>query len=138
MSEQRSGGCQCGQVRYEIAGEPLALAVCHCSDCKRQSGSAFGMSLITPKDLLQVEGRTKSFRRKAASGGELECVFCPECGTRLYHVPTALGPVVNVKAGTLDDTSGLVPNMHVWGKRRLPWVAVPEGVPCFDEQPKRG
>ena len=39
------GGCQCGEVRYRLIGEPIFLAVCHCTDCKHQSGSAFGMSL---------------------------------------------------------------------------------------------
>ena len=45
----RTGGCQCGEVRYECEGEPLALYVCHCRECRRQSASAFGISLIVPR-----------------------------------------------------------------------------------------
>lgn len=138
MSDERIGGCQCGDVRYTIRGEPLGLAVCHCSECQRQSGSAFGMSMIVPREAFSVTGETRSFTRKTDAGGELECVFCPRCGTRLYHSPSRLGAVLNVKAGTLDDTSGLAPSAHVWTKRRQPWVVIPEGVPCFEEQPVLG
>jgi hypothetical protein len=137
VPDERTGGCQCGKIRYAIAGEPLALAVCHCRECQRQSGSAFGMSLVVARDALRVTGETKSFTRKADSGSEVECVFCPGCGTRLYHLPSALG-TVNVKAGTLDDTAALEPVMHVWVQRRQPWVVIPEGARCFEGQPVRG
>ena len=40
-----NGGCQCGQIRYEVSGEPIVLYRCHCTECQRQSGSAFGMSM---------------------------------------------------------------------------------------------
>ena len=56
-----TGGCQCGAVRYEIAAEPLTVYVCHCRECRKQSASAFGISLLVPRDalrLLQGEVRT--------------------------------------------------------------------------------
>ncbi len=136
MGDTREGGCQCGAVRYRVAGEPVVLAVCHCSECQRQSGSAFGMSLIVPKQSFQLlSGETKTFTRKAASGRDVECVFCPECGTRVYHVPGLPGDNLNIKPGTLDDRSWLVPAVHVWTQSKQPWVPIPEGVPCVEEQP---
>jgi hypothetical protein len=48
-AQVREGGCQCGRVRYRVEGEPLTLGICHCTECQRQSGSAFGMSMVTPK-----------------------------------------------------------------------------------------
>ncbi len=136
MGDTREGGCQCGAVRYRVVGEPVVLAVCHCSECQRQSGSAFGMSLIVPKKSFQIlSGETKTFTRKADSGREVECVFCPECGTRVYHVPGLPGDNLNIKPGTLDDRSWLVPAVHVWTRSKQPWVPIPEGVPCVEEQP---
>ena len=41
-----TGGCQCGAIRYEVIGEPRQVVVCHCTDCQRQSGSAFGMTMV--------------------------------------------------------------------------------------------
>jgi hypothetical protein len=65
----------------------------------------------------------------------VRCSFCPDCGTRIYHEPFKMAASVNVKPGTLDDTSWLEPALHVWARNKQPWVVIPEGVRCFDEQP---
>ncbi len=136
MSDPREGGCQCGAVRYRLEGEPVALIACHCTECQRQSGSAFGMSLIVPKDAFQLlSGELKRFTRTADSGRSVECAFCPACGTRIYHEPTSRKDTLNIKPGTLDGTSWLSPALHVWTKRKQPWVPIPEGVRSFEGQP---
>ena len=60
--------------------------------------------------------------------------FCPDCGTRLYHKNALRAGKVSLRAGTLDDTSGLNPEKHIWVKSKQPWVVLPEGVPMADEQ----
>jgi hypothetical protein len=83
---REEGGCQCGAVRYRLVGEPLDLYACHCRECQRQSGSAFGMSLIVPADAFRLlSGELASFTRTCDSGGTLECSFCRSCGTRIHH-----------------------------------------------------
>jgi hypothetical protein len=133
MTDYR-GGCQCGRVRYRITAQPLMLAVCHCKECQRQSGSAFGMSLIVPQEGVAIEGTLKMFERSSESGRPLKCFFCPECGTRIYHQPS-FAPVFNIRAGTLDDTSGLEPKMHAWTSSKQLWTPIPEGVPTHPKQP---
>ncbi len=133
MSE-REGGCQCGRVRYRIAGEPLMLVACHCTECQKASGSAFGMSLIVPQANVTIQGELKLFERMADSGRPLKCFFCPECGTRIYHQPSH-APVINIRAGTLDDRSWLQPKMHAWISSKQPWLPIPEGVATHDTQP---
>ena len=136
MEEPREGGCQCGALRYSVAGAPITLAVCHCTECQRQSGSAFGMSLVVPKDAFRMtSGEPRMFERKANSGNTVRCAFCPSCGTRIYHEPAATTASVNVKPGTLDDTSWLEPAVHFWTRGKQRWVVIPEGLLCFDEQP---
>jgi hypothetical protein len=134
MSE-KTGGCQCGLVRYRLSGEPLMINICHCAECQRQSGSAFGMSLMVPAHSLVVEGLLKEFARTADSGRTLRCFFCPECGTRIYHQPAYAAGVVNLKPGTLDDRSWLRPSAHFWTSSRQPWVDLPAGVPQHERQP---
>lgn len=130
------GGCQCGAIRYRVLEKPVALAVCHCTECQRQSGSAFGMSLVVRKSSFELEsGEPRTFTRTAASGRLLACVFCPSCGTRIYHEPAYMPGTLNIKPGTLDDTSWLVPDLHAWTKSKQPWVPIPDGATCFDEQP---
>jgi hypothetical protein len=134
MMEQQ-GGCQCGRVRYRVAAERSFLVVCHCRECQRQSGSAFGMSLMVPTEALHIEGELKLFERSSDSGRPLRCYFCPECGTRIYHQPSYAEGIANIRAGTLDDTTGLTPQMHTWTRSKQPWVPLPQDVPTHDKQP---
>ena len=136
MGDVKEGGCQCGALRYRVNGEPIALAVCHCRECQRQSGSAFGMSLVVPKDSFQLlSGEPKTFTRTADSGRSVVCAFCAACGTRIYHEPSRMRDTLNIKPGTLDDTSWLAPSVHVWTKSKQPWVGIPGDVHCVDTQP---
>ena len=132
MQISRDGGCQCGYVRYRLEGEPLGLAVCHCTECQKQSGSAFGMSLAIPRAGFRLlSGELKTFSVRCDSGRIKECVFCPECGTRIHH--RVHDAVLSLKPGTLDDTSWLSPQAHYWTKSKQPWVAIPDGARCFSD-----
>ena len=116
------GGCQCGEIRYRLIGEPIFLGVCHCTDCKHQSGSAFGMSLRMRKaDVELLQGAPKQWTTRSDNGNPKICVFCGTCGTRLWHGPGPLGNL-SVKPGTLDDPSQLAPRYEGWTKRKLPWL----------------
>lgn len=137
MSNHREGGCQCGAVRYRLNGDPIMLVVCHCTECQRQSGSAFGMSLAVKKSEFELlQGTLKRWERSSHSGRKVGAAFCPECGTRIYHEPERmLGTAINVRAGTLDDRSWLAPAMHVWTQSKQSWVAIPDGTTQFEGQP---
>ncbi len=138
MDRVSEGGCQCGALRYRVEGKPVALAVCHCKDCQRASGSAFGMSLIVRRDSFRLlSGEPKSFTKTADSGNQVGCYFCGDCGTRIYHSPSVMPDTLNVKPGTLDDPSWLTPDVHVWTKRKHAWVLIPDGVPSLEGQPQQ-
>jgi len=133
-----TGGCQCGAVRYEIAAAPLTTYVCHCRECRKQSASAFGISVtVRTGDLRLRQGTVKSWTRDTDSGRRLKCVFCPECGSRLWHEGDPKGPTVSVKGGSLDEAVDLGQAQHIWVSRKLPGVVIPEGRPQFPEEPPR-
>jgi hypothetical protein len=134
MPAPYAGGCQCGAVRYVLSAEPIRTVACHCKECQRQSGSAFGMSMIVPEKSLAVTGPAKRFARTADSGNQNTGVFCPECGVRIYQIPQYMWDVLVLKPGTLDDTSWVRPDYFAWMKSAQGWVAVPEGVKALDEQ----
>jgi hypothetical protein len=106
MSAPYTGGCQCGSLRYLLTAEPVRVVACHCKECQRQSGSAFGLSMLVKRDSLSVTGPTKRFTRVADSGNPNTGVFCPECGVRIYHVPGYVQNMLVLKPGTLDDKAG--------------------------------
>ena len=136
MGEAREGGCQCGAVRYRVEGEPIALAACHCTLCQRQSGSAFGLSLAVPRERFHLlSGELRTFTVTCDSGRQKDCLFCPTCGTRILHRVQSTERALSVKAGTLDDTSDLRPDLHIWTRSKQPWVVLSEGTPCFEREP---
>jgi len=129
------GGCQCGEIRYRLTGEPIFLTICHCSECKRQSGSAFGMSLRMRKTDVEVTGaRPKRWVRPSDIGGHVACFFCETCGTRLWHEPDAPG-FMHIKPGTLDDFSTLAPKYESWTARKSPWLHFDGIEMSFERQP---
>ncbi|HWA49434.1 MAG TPA: GFA family protein [Dongiaceae bacterium] len=131
-----TGGCQCGQVRYEISGPPGAIYVCHCRECRRQSASAFGISVtVRSADLRLTQGAPLVWSRPADSGRTVDCHFCPHCGSRLWHGDLAREDEVSVKGGSLDQPVDLSQAVHIWVSRKLPGVAIPTGVQVFDEEP---
>lgn len=130
-----TGRCQCGGVAYEIAGAPLEIYVCHCEECRRQSSSAFGISVVVPAAELSVlRGTLKSWWRPTASGRSLECRFCPDCGSRLFHGSPGEG-LVYVKGGSFDEPPDLTAAVHIWTARKLAGVVIPPDAVQFPGEP---
>jgi hypothetical protein len=131
----RTGGCQCGAVRYAIAERPLRLYVCHCRECQKQSGSAFGMSLIVRRAAFAVtQGTAGSWSRQADSGRTMACFFCAVCGSRLWHARDGID-TVSVKAGSLDTPADFSSATHIWTSRKVPGLVIPPDAEQYAEEP---
>ncbi len=132
----RTGGCQCGEVRYESEGEPLEVYICHCLECRAQSASAFGISVIVPSaGFRATRGAPKFWTRDADSGGKVKCAFCPNCGSRLWHDSEPPSETLSIKGGSLDEPPDLSGAFHIWTKRKLPGVVIPDAVRRFPGEP---
>jgi len=117
-----SGGCNCGEVRYELTGEPIRAGICHCETCRKGSGSAFSFFGIWPRAGLVFTGELGCWQSRA--GGER---FCPLCGSPLFCLAED-GDEIEVKLGTLDGgPSALQPAYELWTIRREHWLAPLEG-----------
>ena len=131
----QTGRCQCGAATYEISGAPLNVYVCHCRECRKQSASAFGISVIVRAAAFHVTARElRVWSRPTDSGRMLDCTFCAVCGTRLWHA-TPGEDTVSVKGGTLDAPVDLTGAAHIWTSRKLPGVVIPNGAPQFPAEP---
>lgn len=133
---ERTGGCQCGSVRYAVQNEPLVLYVCHCTECRKQSASAFGISFAVPRASLRLlQGTPRSWSRLTASGHALECAFCPRCGSRLWHQSSGHPATLNIKAGSLDEPVDLGLAVHLWTGSKLPGVIISADARSFPGEP---
>lgn len=139
MDKTVTGKCQCGSIQYKLTEPPIVTLVCHCIDCQKLSASAFSLTMAIKRHTFElVKGVLKVWTRPTAGGGTAICHFCPDCGNRIYHENPEMPEVLRLKPGTLEDTSFIEPEAHVWTKRAQPWVHIPEGVPRFEAQPDVG
>lgn len=131
-----TGGCPCGAIRYQIASFPLLLYTCNCTDCQRASGSAFALNMpVLAKDFRILQGEPKGWRHTSPRGIQVTSRFCGECGGRLYGEREGRAEIVNLRAGTLDDTSWMLPGAHFFTRSAQSWVQPASGAGCYDTQP---
>ncbi|OAX77283.1 hypothetical protein ACJ72_08422 [Emergomyces africanus] len=156
------GRCQCGLIRFITPlPHPLQIYICHCTQCRHQSASAYGLTAIFPTfeipepqpsaannpttsttSITNFDPTTSSsaigiHRRQTLSNKTMECLFCKQCGVRLMHRVRG-GEQLSVKAGCLE---GLTKEMmagavHIWCKEAV--VEIPEGAQKWEEEPDQG
>jgi hypothetical protein len=119
-------------VRYRLASEPLFVHCCHCLNCQRQTGSAFVINVLIETDRVELlAGEPEAVAVPRSGGKKQEIWRCPTCRTAVYSQYTT--PRIRfVRAGTLDDPASVAPDVHIFTRSKLPWVALPESVPAFN------
>jgi hypothetical protein len=139
-SGRLAGGCQCGALRYEITAAPRETYVCHCTECRAQSSSAFGISVIVERAGFRLTaGEPRRWSRPTAGGGRLDCYFCTDCGSRIWH--QGVDPegreqtLISVKGGSFDRPVDVTDAAHIWTASRLPGILIPNHAPQFPGEP---
>jgi hypothetical protein len=132
----QTGRCLCGQISYEISGDLIATAVCHCDHCQRQSGGAFSVNLIAVENQLAVTGTLSTFEDRGENGDAVYVYrrFCGSCGSPIVSALVDPAGVIAIKAGTLDDKSALAPTVEVWCESKQPWVQLPGMAASIDRE----
>lgn len=130
-----TGGCLCGAVRYEAAGEPLFAVHCHCRDCQRASGTGHVPVMGVAKARFRVTGETKSYAATGSSGHRAIRHFCPVCGSLLFGTPDAAAHAVTLYVGSLDDPSVFKPQAIQFTRSRPAWDRIAATLPEFDTVP---
>lgn len=129
-----SGGCTCGAVRYEVAGEPAVQGNCHCRHCQKSTGTAYSASLFFPIELIAITGATKSFDG-AGESGTTTVVFCPVCGTQILTKPATMAGMGGIRAGTLDDPELYKPAGDIFTRSAVSWDHMDPSTPKFETYP---
>jgi hypothetical protein len=125
-----SGKCLCGAVRYAVKDEFVYALNCHCSNCRRATGSAFKpfagiqrhkLRITEGSDALLIFGEEDSHD-----------VRCKKCGSLLYSVVRE-GAYAHVTLGTLVDSPGIAPTAHIFVGSKAPWFTITDRLPQHDE-----
>jgi len=133
--EVREGGCLCGAVRYRVTAEPGTVVICHCTHCRRASGSAFSVNLLVQEGDYEQSGETKFFLDKGDSGLPSYRHFCGQCGSPVVTKAENLPGMVLVKAGTLDEPAGLRPQVEIYTDHAAAWQLPVAGSTRFPQAP---
>ena len=131
-----SGSCLCGSVRYSSQAEPVLVALCHCPNCQKQTGTSFSIIVAVPAGTLEFASAEPSvYEDVGISGMPVHRHFCSNCGSPIYSDVESTPDLQYVKAGTLDDTSWLQPTMSIWCDTAQTWFALPDDHVKFPNNP---
>ncbi|GHG94034.1 GFA family protein [Pseudodonghicola xiamenensis] len=120
MTELTTGSCLCGTVAFQVAGDFDRFFLCHCSRCRKVTGSAHAANLFSVTATLTWlagEDRIKTFK---VPGTRFEKSFCMDCGSAL-PVVRENGIGMMVPAGSLDSSLSIRPNAHIFCASRADW-----------------
>jgi len=110
--------------------------MCHCTDCQRRTGSAFSIAVFFARNDVSVSnGTSATFQRPSATGFPVRFHFCPRCGSNVFWEPRRLPNLIGIAAGSFADPQLPQPDQSVWTKDKHEWLALPEGMPCFETNP---
>ena len=133
MDELVTGGCLCGNIRYEFRGEVGTAGYCHCADCRRISGSAFGVSVrVAASGFRITAGAPKGFTKTGDSGRSVTRYFCSDCGCPLYTEPPLHPETIFLKAGSLDEPSLVKPDRQAWLRSRVSWAVIDPDIASYE------
>lgn len=123
-----TANCACGQASITVNTLPTMHGVCHCTNCKRRTGSAFGISAYFDKSaVVETKGETKVYAfHHAAQNHNQERHFCVNCGTTLFWFLSAAPDSIGIAGGCFAEEAMPEPKYSVTDKRRWPWVSLPE------------
>jgi hypothetical protein len=114
------GSCLCGALRYEIDGELGEFGYCHCTSCRKASGSAHAANSPVLRSELRFVTGTETLREFESSPGKFRA-FCSGCGSPLYARTTEAPDVLRIRLGTLDTPFHEQPKAHCWVSDKAPW-----------------
>ncbi len=130
------GSCLCGAVNYQIEGPFKVFQYCHCSRCRKFTGSAYASNLFVPPERFRWTSGEGMIRRYEHPDAKYFATnFCTQCGSSLPWAVKS-GKNIIVTAGTLDDDPGIKPMWNLFWRSKASWYEESSDLPRHDEFPK--
>lgn len=136
-SEDITGGCACGAIRYRCSAPPIYMGNCHCRDCQQATGGAYLPAVLFRGEHFTLEqGEPKVYDRPCDKGHVMSRAFCGDCGSPVYLINGARPDGRVVYAGSLDDSSWYKPKWDIYAKSAQPWDMMDPDLPKHQAMPK--
>ena len=137
MAEQTlTGSCLCGALKYRVVGEPARFYHCHCSRCRKSTGTGHASNLFVKGGNLDWTGDTELIRRyRVPEAKRFMRTFCDTCGGPLPRELPEFG-MVFIPAGTLNEEPNIKPQARIFQESRAAWSCSEEEIPGFSDYPK--
>jgi hypothetical protein len=127
------GGCACGETRYRMNAAPLFVHCCHCLRCQCETGSAFVLNALIETDRLEyLAAAPKPVAAPTDSGKSHRIFRCQTCQIAICSEYGGVEKLRFVRVGTLDAPHALKPDVHIYTRSKVPWIALPADVPAFE------
>jgi hypothetical protein len=127
------GSCLCGAIRYEVRGDLGPIVHCHCSQCRKASGTAFATNApIAAADLVLLEGE-ELLATYESSSGKYRC-FCSRCGSPIFSKRRDRPDVLRLRIGSLDTPIASRATCHIYAASKAEWFDIGDGLPAHDER----
>jgi hypothetical protein len=128
---EKTGGCMCGGVRYELKSEPFDCGWCHCRTCQLESGApAMAFASVMRGDWVASSGADCIRSIRSSSFGTRS--FCARCGTPLFVTVEHQPDTLDFSVMTLDDPDAVVPEFHIFWSSRVGWFDPCDDLPKHD------
>src|SRR6202008_1124832 len=124
----RVASCNCGQLSVTVTEEPIRVSICHCLECQRRTGSAFGVQARFRTEAAEIKGQSHEYVRVGDEGNRIGSHFCPHCGATVYWGFKGHEEFVVVAVGAFADPGFPAPTVSVYDSRKHPWVGMPAQV----------
>ena len=121
MNEQINGSCLCGRVQYLVKGPFDEFHICHCSQCRRSTGTAHASNIFSSEDHIQwLAGKELTKRYDPEQPGVISKAFCTHCGSLVPYISASSGRLI-IPAGGLQKDPGIRPQDNIYCLDRAPW-----------------
>lgn len=135
MTQTFTGRCLCGQVSYVVRGQPVVVAQCHCTECRRSSGTGHSVGAMFLAADVSVTGHTKEYKYISDKTSEVTKASCARCGSPIFGRNSHNRAHITLPLGTMDDSHGLAVEVVIFERDKPHWDQLGPEVASYRTQP---